>query len=368
MKLVLCGHRMHLSYMHQWRQRANFTAPGCMYVCMYVCTAWDSEIESLTSLIKLHQSERRSAPCGQIGAATQPPEPATSWSPTLKKFWVARAFEVRWTCTCCRGRAVSNCYSFYHLLISVFFFVSLAVLKNTNIAEQVRSVDDTCLILWPATSGIDNAFDPATNWLQKWIVALHNPKRSLNSRVLSTPAPSNVLMTPRRSSPLVRCRHAQQQPFRALRSSKNEPQQRENERKGKREHECLWSFPGWLLPTLHGFFRAPDFNDRMSDHDEPPVSQKARSFEKEGDGKPCFSDAELACRLALQGRRQLLLGSNAAVTRCLRCVFLRSSSIKLASSDVSDSISLSQAVCMYVCKMWKRTPYTKWWFKWRLWK
>ena len=86
----------------------------------------------------------------------------------------------------------------------------------------------------------------------------------------------------------------------------------------------------------------------MSDHDEPPVSQKARnlprSFEKEGDGKPCFSDAELACRLAFQGRRQLLLGSNAAVTRCLRLVFLRSSSIKLASNDVSDSISLSQAV------------------------
>ena len=151
-------------------------------------TAWDSEIESLTSLIKLHQSERRSAPCGQIGAATQPPELATSWSPTLKKFWVARAFEVRWTCTCCRGRAVSNCYSFYHLLISVFFFVSLAVLKNTNIAEQVRSVDNTCLILWPATSGIDNAFDPATHWLQKWIVALHNPIKPLSqlSHTLNT--------------------------------------------------------------------------------------------------------------------------------------------------------------------------------------
>ena len=198
-------------------------------------------------LIKLHQSERRSAPCGQIGAATQPPELATSWSPTLKKFWVARAFEVRWTCTCCRGRAVSNCYSFYHLLISVFFFVSisLAVLKNTNIAEQVRSVDDTCLILWPATSGIDNAFDPATHWLQKWIVALHNPKRSLNSRVLSTPAPSNVLITPRCSTPPVRCRHAQQQPFRALRSSKNEPQQRENERKRKTRTRML-AVLSWL--------------------------------------------------------------------------------------------------------------------------
>ena len=48
---------------------------------MQAHTAWDSEIESLTSLIKLHQKERRSAPCGQIGAATQPPVLATS--PTL---------------------------------------------------------------------------------------------------------------------------------------------------------------------------------------------------------------------------------------------------------------------------------------------
>ena len=44
------------------------------------------------------------------------------------------------------------------------------------------------------------------------------------------------------------------------------------------------------------------------------------------------------------GGKQLLLGANAAVTRCLRRVFLRSSSIKLASSDVSDSISLSQVM------------------------
>ena len=29
-KLVLCGHWMHLSYMHQWRQRTNFIAPGCI--------------------------------------------------------------------------------------------------------------------------------------------------------------------------------------------------------------------------------------------------------------------------------------------------------------------------------------------------
>ena len=50
------------------------------------------------------------------------------------------------------------------------------------------------------------------------------------------------------------------------------------------------------------------------------------------------------------GKEQLFLGANAAVTRCLRRVFLRSSSIKLGFSDVSDSISLSQAVytCMYI--------------------
>ena len=51
----------------------------------------------------------------------------------------------------------------------------------------------------------------------------------------------------------------------------------------------------------------------------------------------------------LQGRKQLFLGANAAVTR-LRRVFLRSSSIKLAFSDVSDSISLSQAVHVLVSR------------------
>ena len=78
----------------------------------------------------------------------------------------------------------------------------------------------------------------------------------------------------------------------------------------------------------------------MSDHDEPMswIIRKNKAV------VPCFSDAELACRLALQGRKQLFLGANAAVTRCLRRVFLRSSSIKLGFSDVSDSISLSQAV------------------------
>ena len=84
--------------------------------CHY--TAWDSEIESLTSLIKLHQNERRSAPCGQVGAAMQPPVLATS--PTLKKFWVTRAFEVRWACTCCHDRA--GFAISYHFLISVKSF------------------------------------------------------------------------------------------------------------------------------------------------------------------------------------------------------------------------------------------------------
>ena len=67
------------------------------------------------------------------------------------------------------------------------------------------------------------------------------------------------------------------------------------------------------------------------------ISRKLDHSKKEGDRKPCFSGTELACR-------QLVLGANAAVTRCLRRVFLRSGSIKLASTDVSDSISLSQAV------------------------
>ena len=73
-------------------------------------------------------------------------------------------------------------------------------------------------------------------------------------------------------------------------------------------------------------------------------ARKLDHSKKEGGGKPCFSDAELACRLASQGKKQLFLGANAVVTRCLRRVFLRSSSIKLGFSDVSDSISLSQAV------------------------
>ena len=60
--------------------------PGAGHAKGVYCIA---PIESLTSLIKLHQIDRRSAPCGQIGAATQPPELATS--PTLKLELLSRA-------------------------------------------------------------------------------------------------------------------------------------------------------------------------------------------------------------------------------------------------------------------------------------
>ena len=133
--------------------------------------AWDSEIESLTSLIKLHQNEQRSAPCGQIGAATQPPVLGTS--PTLKKFSVARAFEVRWTCTCCHDTAGFHCY-----LLPLSHF-SLSLTKSVLVLRERK-------------------------WYNFFVSSgpLHNHERSLNSRILSTPASSNVLMTRRRSSSL----------------------------------------------------------------------------------------------------------------------------------------------------------------------
>ena len=37
-KLVLCGRWMHLSYMHQWRQRTNFIAPGCILKVGSTCS------------------------------------------------------------------------------------------------------------------------------------------------------------------------------------------------------------------------------------------------------------------------------------------------------------------------------------------
>ena len=35
-KLALCGHWMHLSYMDKWRQRTNFIAPGCMHAHIHL--------------------------------------------------------------------------------------------------------------------------------------------------------------------------------------------------------------------------------------------------------------------------------------------------------------------------------------------
>ena len=67
--------RMNVRVSFRFAQWALLSLSGCILCILCVTdaayTAWDSEIESLTSLIKLHQSKRRSAPCGQIGAATQ---------------------------------------------------------------------------------------------------------------------------------------------------------------------------------------------------------------------------------------------------------------------------------------------------------
>ena len=104
-------------------------------------TAWDSEIESLTSLIKLHQNEWRSAPCGQIGAAAQPPELAIS--PTSKNFWVARAFEVGWTCTCCHDRPFFFCYSFLPLIFSLQFFLCFICIGGVE-KHHFRGTSPAC--------------------------------------------------------------------------------------------------------------------------------------------------------------------------------------------------------------------------------
>ena len=82
---MLTRTHMHARVRTHTRAQARTHAHTHSLSRMHACTntAWDSEIESLTSLIKLHQNERRSAPCGQIGAAT---EPVLATSPTLKKF------------------------------------------------------------------------------------------------------------------------------------------------------------------------------------------------------------------------------------------------------------------------------------------
>ena len=69
------GKYCHINVKQQWPKDTALGDPHCCTwrkktTCCWPLpyTAWDSEVESLTSLIKLHQSERRSAPCGrQIG-------------------------------------------------------------------------------------------------------------------------------------------------------------------------------------------------------------------------------------------------------------------------------------------------------------
>ena len=51
------------------------------------------------------------------------------------------------------------------------------------------------------------------------------------------------------------------------------------EKENQNTNACGLFQLGWLLPILPGFFLAPEFNDRMSDHNAP-MSQKAGSFEK----------------------------------------------------------------------------------------
>ena len=143
-----------------------------------VCTAWDSEIESLTSLIKLHQNERRSAPCGQIGAATQPPELAPS--PTLKKFWVAageRSKLDELARAVMIGRFIAFAI-FSHFSFSLFYWrCGKHQYRGSSPVSRRHSHFKYCLS--PATSGIDNAFDPATHWLPKWIQYCRVPKNGL---------------------------------------------------------------------------------------------------------------------------------------------------------------------------------------------
>ena len=51
-KLVLCGHWMHLSCMHQWCQRTNFTAPGCRQQSPY---KKNDQVHSLSTTSKSPQ-------------------------------------------------------------------------------------------------------------------------------------------------------------------------------------------------------------------------------------------------------------------------------------------------------------------------
>ena len=144
------------------------------FILCSFCTAWDSEIESLTSLIKLHQKERRSAPCGQIDGATQPPV-------DLHQLWKSFELHERSKLDELARAVMIGRLLFLIGLSTISFqsFVPLAVLKNTNIAVQVRCVDDTCLILCPATqwhryrfrSG--NSLTPKMEQRRRWSARPH---------------------------------------------------------------------------------------------------------------------------------------------------------------------------------------------------
>ena len=155
------------------------------------CTAWDSEIESLTSLIKLHQNERRSAPCGQIGAATQPPVLATS--PTLKKFELHERSKLDEFARAVMIRRVLSFTTF-----SFQSFLWKASRWEKTLTKHSQTPASTSLFL--AKNKLAGVCECFVSLSFVSLGALHNPERSLNSRVLSTPASSNVLTTRRRSS------------------------------------------------------------------------------------------------------------------------------------------------------------------------
>ena len=66
-KLVLCGHWMHLRYMHQWRQRTNFIAPSCMYT-----HCWFAQVNTETTL-RIHGTTP-SFTAKRVSADPQAPE------------------------------------------------------------------------------------------------------------------------------------------------------------------------------------------------------------------------------------------------------------------------------------------------------
>ena len=141
---------------------------------------------------------------------------------------------------------------------------------------------------------------PACNWFRtQLIVALQNPEHSLNSRVLSAPASSNVLMTQRRSGSL------RPRPTAAIPNTSIFEEQTTTEGKWKkrktRKRMCgvfSWLTAAAAVDSMVSFLHLI-LNARVI-----MMSRWATKLDyskNEGIPKPCFSNAELACRLALQG-------------------------------------------------------------------